>query len=161
MFQSSPSTSSTLLASSVHSRRSHTPINEDSDSNETDESEFRAGCDEAKLVLEVVRAKRKVRHAEKHLADCVLEQHSTLVNLYRFKADAAERRLEDAELDIGRVRVSIRQSGLSLAPSLPRRRRRNSAVPISFSFHISFERALRNNEFIKYRVPAKNCDFNS
>ncbi|KAH7920651.1 hypothetical protein BV22DRAFT_1050184 [Leucogyrophana mollusca] len=107
------SSSDTLLASPRSSRYNvDEAANDDeesvSDSSAvTDESsaDFRHDCDVAKLVLEAARAKRKVCRAEQYLAECVLEEHTILGDLYRCKAEAAERKLENADLNVGRVRT--------------------------------------------------------
>ncbi|KAH7918087.1 hypothetical protein BV22DRAFT_1134870 [Leucogyrophana mollusca] len=94
---------------------------------ESEDDNYYTDCQEAKLVLDAARAQRKVRHAEKYLADCVLERYNILTDLYRFKAEVAEKKLEDADMDTGRVRLSIKRNGLSLCPAPPRRRRRSAA----------------------------------
>ncbi|KAH7917575.1 hypothetical protein BV22DRAFT_1052335 [Leucogyrophana mollusca] len=84
----------------------------------------------ARLSLEAVCAKRKVRHAEKHLAKFVLQEHVILTSLYCVKAEVAEKRLEVAEMGVGRVRMQIRNEGLPLvhSSSSPSRRHRHSAT---------------------------------
>lgn len=82
----------------------------------------------------MTRAQRDVRLAEKTLADCVLKQNVALGKLYRFEASEAERNLEDADIDIGYVRHSVRKSGIILSKdfttSKPRKRRRKSASQV-------------------------------
>ncbi|KAH7917078.1 hypothetical protein BV22DRAFT_1135721 [Leucogyrophana mollusca] len=137
----SPSSSDTLRASPTSSALHFSPTSsllgprpslEDvySDSSgETDDEKYQTECKKAKLVLDAARANRKVRHAEKYLADCVLEQHAVLHNLYRFNADIAEKKLENAEMDVGRVRLDIQRNKLSLCPTPPQRR--PNALPSS------------------------------
>ncbi|KAG1816958.1 hypothetical protein EV424DRAFT_1540659 [Suillus variegatus] len=85
----------------------------------------------AQLVLNATRAQRNVCLAEKTLADCVVQQNIALGRLYQFEATEAGRKLEDADIDIGYVRHSVRKIGITLLEdfptSKPRKRRRKSA----------------------------------
>jgi len=85
----------------------------------------------AQLVLNVTRAQRDVRLAEKRLADSVLKQNVALGKLYEFEATEAERKLEDADIDIGHVCHSVHKSGITLledfATSKPQKRHCRSA----------------------------------
>ncbi|KIJ08815.1 hypothetical protein PAXINDRAFT_18076 [Paxillus involutus ATCC 200175] len=69
---------------------------------------------EASLILEASVARRKVRHAEKALARCIMVKHEVLGRLYNLQATQAERRFEDAQLSVGKIRNSMRQSGLPI-----------------------------------------------
>ncbi|KIJ63225.1 hypothetical protein HYDPIDRAFT_29490 [Hydnomerulius pinastri MD-312] len=89
------------------------PLTYDTESSSDVDTE--AECEEAILMLEAARVKRKVRQAQKYLADCRLEEHTTFVKLYRRQAETAEKRLEDADMDVGRVRNNIRHRNLPLA----------------------------------------------
>ncbi|KAI6019357.1 hypothetical protein BKA83DRAFT_4495400 [Pisolithus microcarpus] len=92
---------------------------------EEEEDEERAERDEVKLVLEVARAQRKVCRAKQQLSIARIEETDALGNLYRFRAEDAERKLNHAEFDLGHVRHSIRKNGVSLCdlPSTRKRRR--------------------------------------
>jgi hypothetical protein len=56
---------------------------------------------EANLLLEIAREKRKVCHVQRQLADCVLREHQKIADLYHFKAEKAEGQLDYSELDVG------------------------------------------------------------
>ncbi|KAG2748754.1 hypothetical protein P692DRAFT_20874740 [Suillus brevipes Sb2] len=106
---------------------------EDSLSDSTDCSDIDRISNElkAQLVLDATRAQRDVRLAEKTLADCILKQNTALGKLYEFEATEAERKLEDADIDIGFVRHSVRKSGIALyEDSHPRKRHRKSASQV-------------------------------
>jgi len=57
--------------------------------------------------------KRKVCEAEKQLADCVLEYHTSLLNLWRHRAEAANFRLLTADLNVGRIHMERKKSGIA------------------------------------------------
>ncbi|KAG1868660.1 hypothetical protein F4604DRAFT_1927207 [Suillus subluteus] len=61
-----------------------------------------------------VQTLRDVRLAEKTLADCILKENAALGKLYKFEATEGERKLEDADIDIGFVRHSVQKSGITL-----------------------------------------------
>ncbi|KAG1901701.1 uncharacterized protein F5891DRAFT_979209 [Suillus fuscotomentosus] len=94
------STNTVLLASEkVSTTESDCEDINDEDTNSSDnghDEEFKA-----QLVLNATRAQRDVRLAEKKLADCILKENTALGVLYQFKATEAERKLEDADMDIG------------------------------------------------------------
>ncbi|KAI6013391.1 hypothetical protein PISMIDRAFT_9504 [Pisolithus microcarpus 441] len=81
---------------------------------EEEEEEERAERDEAKLVLEVARAQRKICHVEQQLSTARLEDIDALGNLYQFRAELAERKLQYADFNLGHVHHSIRKNGVSL-----------------------------------------------
>ncbi|KAG0698408.1 hypothetical protein DFH29DRAFT_878018 [Suillus ampliporus] len=106
---------------------------EDSLSESTDSSDIDRTSNElkAQLVLNATRAQRDVRLAEKTLADCILKENTALRKLYEFEATEAERKLEDADIDIGFVCHSVRKSGIALYEDTnPRKRRRESASQV-------------------------------
>ncbi|KAG1724337.1 uncharacterized protein EDB91DRAFT_1255301 [Suillus paluster] len=108
---------------------------EDSDNESTNSNDTQASKEfKAQLVLNVTRAQRDVCLAEKTLTDSVLKQNVALGKLYEFEATEAERKLEDADIDIGYVHHSVRKSGITLledfATSKPRKRRRRSTSHI-------------------------------
>ncbi|KAG6375183.1 hypothetical protein JVT61DRAFT_3392 [Boletus reticuloceps] len=78
--------------------------------------------EEAKFILEAVRAQRNVCILEKQLATAKLEETVALGNLYRFRAHEAERRLGDANAEVGHIRHDIRKNGVVLHNPLKRRR---------------------------------------
>ncbi|KAG2111213.1 uncharacterized protein F5147DRAFT_771942 [Suillus discolor] len=108
----------------------------DSDNESTNSNDTRASKEfKAQLVLNVTRAQRDVRLAEKTLADSVLKQNVALGKLYEFEATEAERKLEDADIDIGYVHHSVRKSGITLledfaSTSKPRKYHRKSTSHI-------------------------------
>ncbi|KIK20611.1 hypothetical protein PISMIDRAFT_12888 [Pisolithus microcarpus 441] len=61
--------------------------------------------DEAKLVLEVARAQRKVCCTKQQLSIARIEETDALGNLYQFRAEDAERKLNHAEFDLGHTQV--------------------------------------------------------
>ncbi|KAG2132154.1 uncharacterized protein EDB93DRAFT_1107984 [Suillus bovinus] len=73
----------------------------------------------AQLVLNATRAQRNVCLAEKTLADCVVQQNIVLGRLYQFEATEAGRKLEDADINIGYVRHSVRKIGITLLEDFP------------------------------------------
>ncbi|KAG1761824.1 hypothetical protein EV702DRAFT_1201092 [Suillus placidus] len=103
---------------------------EDSLSDSTDSSNIDHTSNElkAQLVLNATRAQRDVHLAEKTLADSILKQNTVLGKLYEFEVTEAERKLEDADIDISFVCHSVRKSGITLyEDSNPRKCRRESA----------------------------------
>ncbi|KAG1747220.1 uncharacterized protein EDB91DRAFT_1245657 [Suillus paluster] len=111
----------------IHAQDSNDNVAQEStNSNDTWASEeFKA-----QLVLNVTQAQRDVCLAEKTLADSVLKQNVALGKLYEFEATEAERKLEDADIDIGYVHHSVCKSGITLledfATSKPRKHCRKS-----------------------------------
>ncbi|KAG2740422.1 hypothetical protein P692DRAFT_20880922 [Suillus brevipes Sb2] len=98
--------------------------------NEDDEDSLSESTDssdelKAQLVLNATRAERDVCLVEKTLADCILKENTALGKLYKFEATEAERKLEDANIDIGFVCHSVRKCGITLyEDSKPRKRHR-------------------------------------
>ncbi|KIK20407.1 hypothetical protein PISMIDRAFT_13003 [Pisolithus microcarpus 441] len=78
--------------------------------------------EEANFVLEAACAQRNVCILEQQLAAAKVEETVALGNLYWFRAQEAERKLEDANIDVGRIRHDIRKSGVALHNSCKRRR---------------------------------------
>lgn len=91
---------------------------------EEEEHEEHAERDEAKLVLEVARAQHKVCHTKQQLSIARIEETDALGNLYRFRAEDTERKLDHAEFDLRHVHHSIQKNGVSLCnlPSTCKRR---------------------------------------
>ncbi|KAG1838782.1 hypothetical protein F4604DRAFT_1691493 [Suillus subluteus] len=54
----------------------------------------------AQLVLNATRAQQDVCLVEKTLTDCIVQQNIALGRLYQFEATEAERKLQDADIDI-------------------------------------------------------------
>ncbi|KAG1864963.1 hypothetical protein DFJ58DRAFT_838706 [Suillus subalutaceus] len=71
---------------------------------------------EANLVLDLVRAKRQVYLAQKTLADCIIRENEVLANLLRYQAEEAEKRLEDADVGLGCMRIAFKKNGWSHFP---------------------------------------------
>lgn len=68
--------------------------------------------EDARLVLEVAKARRVVCQLEQDLAKAKNEETLVLCNLYKYRAEEAGKRLEEAEYDIGHVRNSLRNTGI-------------------------------------------------
>ncbi|KAG2134509.1 hypothetical protein DEU56DRAFT_913697 [Suillus clintonianus] len=67
---------------------------------------------EANLLMELARARREILRAEKSLADCMVREHEVLADLSKFKSSISERRLDMADIGLGRMRVAFRNHGL-------------------------------------------------
>ncbi|KAI6014231.1 hypothetical protein BKA83DRAFT_4499420 [Pisolithus microcarpus] len=107
---------------------------------EEEEEEECAERDEAKLVLEVARAQCKICHIEQQLSTARLEEIDALGNLYQFRAELTERKLQYADFDLGHVRHSIQKNGVSLCdlPSTRKRRQMSdNGVTGMVTLHIS------------------------
>ncbi|KAI5983212.1 hypothetical protein EDD15DRAFT_2376777 [Pisolithus albus] len=91
--------------------------------------------EEANFVLEAARAQCNVCILEQQLAAAKVEEMVALGNLYRFRAQEAERRLEDANVDVGRIRHDIRKNGVALQN--PRKHRRASFTESTVAFRSS------------------------
>ncbi|KAI6004787.1 hypothetical protein EDD15DRAFT_2191562 [Pisolithus albus] len=89
--------------------------------------------EEANFVLEAACAQRNVCILEQQLAAAKVDETIALGNLYRFRAQTAECKLEDANIDVGRIRHDIRKSGVVLHN--PRKRRRASFTESTVAFH--------------------------
>ncbi|KAH7909990.1 hypothetical protein BJ138DRAFT_1153966 [Hygrophoropsis aurantiaca] len=76
---------------------------------------------ELELLLEVTRCQRNIRSLENELADARLRENTAVGDLYKFRAEVAERKLEGAEFDLGRVRNTMRQN--EVGRHVPKRRR--------------------------------------
>ena len=70
--------------------------------------------EEAQLVLAVVRAQRNVYNLEHQLVSARVEESELLGNLYRFRMQDTQRRVEGANFDIGLIRRDISKSGVPL-----------------------------------------------
>ncbi|KAI6020827.1 hypothetical protein PISMIDRAFT_102708, partial [Pisolithus microcarpus 441] len=66
---------------------------------------------EAYLLLDVARAQATVRRLERQLVHAKLDENIALGNLYKCRAQESERRLENAEAELGCIRNSIWMSG--------------------------------------------------
>ncbi|KIK33926.1 hypothetical protein CY34DRAFT_98810, partial [Suillus luteus UH-Slu-Lm8-n1] len=78
--------------------------------------------DHSDLALEAAKSRRKVCQAQKALVDCTLEHHMVLVDLYRRRVEAANMRLLTADLNVGRMHIERKKSGiLTFVGSSPRR----------------------------------------
>ncbi|KAG6379776.1 hypothetical protein JVT61DRAFT_10314 [Boletus reticuloceps] len=81
--------------------------------------------EEARLLLEVVRAQCHVRQMEQDTVLAQLQENTAIGELYKFQADQAHKKLDTSECDLGYLRNEIRKHGISLAglPSTHKRRR--------------------------------------
>ncbi|KAG2738996.1 hypothetical protein P692DRAFT_20756764, partial [Suillus brevipes Sb2] len=70
-------------------------------------------ADHSDLALEAAKAKRKVCEAKKHLADCILEHQTMLLNLWWQRAEAANSRLLTADLNVGRMHMECKKDGIA------------------------------------------------
>ncbi|KAG2047746.1 hypothetical protein BDR06DRAFT_976514 [Suillus hirtellus] len=68
---------------------------------------------DSNLTLEAAKAKCKVCEAEKHLADCILEHQSILLDLWRHHVEVANCHLLNADLNIGRMHMECKKSGIA------------------------------------------------
>ncbi|KIK40664.1 hypothetical protein CY34DRAFT_13551 [Suillus luteus UH-Slu-Lm8-n1] len=68
---------------------------------------------EASLVLDVLRAKRNVFVAQKTLADCILRENEVFASLLKFRAEAAEKKVDDTDLGLGCMRIIFKKHGWS------------------------------------------------
>ncbi|KAG1776907.1 hypothetical protein EV702DRAFT_1045917 [Suillus placidus] len=106
---------------------------EDSDTESTHFIDTQRSSEElkAQLILNATQAQQDVCLAEKTLADCIVKQNVALGRLYQFEATEAGKKLDDADINIGYVRHSVRKSGITLledfTTSKPRKRRCKSA----------------------------------
>ncbi|KAI6029187.1 P-loop containing nucleoside triphosphate hydrolase protein [Pisolithus microcarpus] len=70
--------------------------------------------EEANFILEAARAQHNMCILEQQLAAAKVDETIALGNLYQFRAQTAEHKLEDANIDVGRIRHDIRKSGIVL-----------------------------------------------
>ncbi|KAI6017740.1 hypothetical protein BKA83DRAFT_19104 [Pisolithus microcarpus] len=70
--------------------------------------------EEANFILEAACAQRNVCILEQQLAAAKVDEMIALGNLYRFRAQTAERKLEDANIDVGCIHHDICKSGVVL-----------------------------------------------
>ncbi|KAG2091183.1 uncharacterized protein F5147DRAFT_780066 [Suillus discolor] len=68
---------------------------------------------EAKLVMDLARAKREVFWAQKALAECLLQENEVLSSLLRFRVDVMGKTLDDADMGLGCMRLAFKQHGWS------------------------------------------------
>ena len=66
---------------------------------------------EATLLLEVARARRDVRHAQKQLMECLNRETKLLCALHQLKAKKFTELVDDADLNIGRIRATFNSYG--------------------------------------------------
>ncbi|KAG2119479.1 uncharacterized protein F5147DRAFT_766970 [Suillus discolor] len=69
--------------------------------------------DHSDLALEAAKSRCKVCQAQNALADCTLEHHMVLVDLYRHRVEAANMCLLTADLNVGRMHIERKKSGIS------------------------------------------------
>ncbi|KAI6022463.1 hypothetical protein BKA83DRAFT_4515146 [Pisolithus microcarpus] len=94
-----------------------------SDSVDEDREEFNQ--QEAYLLLDIARAQATVRRLERQLVHAKLDENIALGNLYKCRAQESERRLENAEAELGCICNSIRMSGGKLCDDSARKHRRH------------------------------------
>ncbi|KAN0088192.1 hypothetical protein V8E55_005249 [Tylopilus felleus] len=100
-----------LQGSRTSKNTNTTHANHDSD-NSPDPEQVEFAMEDARLVLEVAKARRVVCQIEQDLAKAKNEETLVLCNLYKYRAEEAGKRLEEAEYDIGHVRNSLRNTGI-------------------------------------------------
>ena len=66
---------------------------------------------EAMLLLEVACARRDVHHAQKQLAECLNQETKSLCALHQLKAKKFAELVDDANLNIGRIRATFNRYG--------------------------------------------------
>lgn len=69
--------------------------------------------DHSDLALKAAKSRHKVCQAQKVLADCTLEHHMVLVDLYRRRVEAANMCLLMADLNVGCMHIERKKSGIS------------------------------------------------
>ncbi|KAI5981276.1 hypothetical protein EDD15DRAFT_2204161 [Pisolithus albus] len=116
-----------------------------SDSVDEDHEEFNQ--QEAYLLLDIARAQATVRRLEQQLVHAKLDENIALGNLYKCRAQESERRLENAEAELGCIRNSIRMSGGKLCDDSARKRRRrisgsSSDAVLLFVLLVSFAHTI-------------------
>ncbi|KAI6017380.1 hypothetical protein BKA83DRAFT_4128499 [Pisolithus microcarpus] len=116
-----------------------------SDSVDEDREEFNQ--QEAYLLLDIARAQATVRRLERQLVHAKLDENIALGNLYKCRAQESERRLENAEAELGCIRNSIRMSGGKLCDDSARKRRRrvsgsSSDAVLLFVLLVSFAHTI-------------------
>jgi len=79
--------------------------------------------EEARFLLEVARAQWNVRSIEQELSKANLRENAALGELYKFRAELAEQKLDMAEFDLGYIRNLLRQGGHMLDDALSSRKR--------------------------------------
>jgi hypothetical protein len=62
-------------------------------------------------MMDLVRAKRDVFRAQKALADSILRENEVSASLVRFQAETAGKRLDDADMGLGYMRVLFKKYG--------------------------------------------------
>ncbi|KAF8120760.1 hypothetical protein EV363DRAFT_1157073 [Boletus edulis] len=82
--------------------------------------------EEAQLALAVARAQRKVYNLEHQLVGARVEESESLGNLYRFRMQDTQRRVADANFDIGLIRRDISKNGVPFQSQHKRRRTSSS-----------------------------------
>lgn len=82
--------------------------------------------EDVQLVLVAARAQRNVCLLEHKLTSARVEESEALGNLYRFRMQEAQCRLEDANIDVGFIRHDIFKNGVPLHNGHKRRRTSSS-----------------------------------
>jgi hypothetical protein len=62
-------------------------------------------------MMDLVRAKRDVFRAQKALADSILRENEVSASLLRFQTETAGKRLDDADMGLGYMRVIFKKYG--------------------------------------------------
>ncbi|KAG1842844.1 hypothetical protein F4604DRAFT_1689764 [Suillus subluteus] len=70
----------------------------------------------ANLVMDVVRVKHNVFLAQQTLADCILWENEVFASLLKFRAEAAEKKVDDMDLGLGCMRIIFKKHGWSHLP---------------------------------------------
>ncbi|KAF8131222.1 hypothetical protein EV363DRAFT_1296609 [Boletus edulis] len=91
----------------------------------TSDSEDDSERDEACLLLRIVRAQRHARQLEQDVISAQLAKNTAIGDLFKFRVEQVQKKLDATEYDLGYLRNEIRKSGISLAdlPSACKRRR--------------------------------------
>ncbi|KIK12846.1 hypothetical protein PISMIDRAFT_120121 [Pisolithus microcarpus 441] len=88
--------------------------------------------EEARFLLEVTRAQRLVHSIEQELAKAKLKENIALGELYKFRAEEAEQRLEIVEFELGCMHNSMRNSTVALDDEPSDRKRRRTSLSSVF-----------------------------
>ncbi|KAF8126604.1 hypothetical protein EV363DRAFT_1401755 [Boletus edulis] len=91
----------------------------------TSDSEDDSERDEARLLLRIVRAQRHARQLEHDVFSAQLAENTAIGDLFKFRVEQVQKKLDATEYDLGYLRNEIHKSGISLAdlPSAHKRRR--------------------------------------
>ncbi|KAF8547547.1 hypothetical protein OG21DRAFT_1490134 [Imleria badia] len=80
----------------------------------TSDSEDDSEGDEARFLLRIMRAQRHARQLEQNVISAQLAENTAIGDLFKFRAEQVQKKLNATEYDLGYLRNEIRKSGISL-----------------------------------------------